>query len=357
MLRNTFLLCFIAAPFLSAFRSDKIVGSDPFLPEYIQTGKVEFVKDSVNRKIDVTIDGAFFTSYRYDGKTPKPVLYPILTKSGKAVTRGFPYETRANERVDHPHHVGYWFNYGDVNGLDFWNNSYAIPENEKNKYGTIFHEEILAMDEGKGQLTFRATWRDPAGIPLIEETTRFTFAEEGGTRYIDRETKLKALHNITFTDNKEGLVAIRVARALELPTDKPDVFTDSEGKATEMAVLNNEGVTGNYLGSEGEGGEAVWGTRNKWVRLSGTIEGETISIAMIDHPGNVGFPTYWHARGYGLFAANPLGQSIFSEGKQSLNFKLGASESVVFKYRMMIHSRTELTKEAIQKAFIDFGKN
>jgi hypothetical protein len=193
--------------------------------------------------------------------------------------------------------VGYWFNYGDVNGLDFWNNSYAIPDSDKNKYGSIFHEEILGMDEEKGQFSFKATWRDPGGIALLEETTRFTFAQKGNTRYIDRETNLKALQNIAFTDNKEGLVAIRVARELELPSDKPDVFTDSEGNVTVMAVLNNEGVTGNYLGNEGARGESVWGTRNEWVRLSGVIEGEVVSIALIDHPGNVGFPTYWHARG------------------------------------------------------------
>lgn len=213
------------------------------------------------------------------------------------------------------------------------------------------------MDEGKGELVIQTSWKTPAGDALLEETTRFRFKEEGNTRYIDRETTLKALQNTSFTDNKEGLAGIRVARALELPSDKPDIFTDSDGNTTEIAVLNNEGVTGDYLGSEGGKGDAVWGTRNEWVRLTGTLEGEPVSITLIDHPGNIGFPSYWHARGYGLFAANPLGQAIFSEGKQTLNFKLDASESVVFKYRMLIHNGSELSKEAIEQALIDFAKS
>ena len=74
--------------------------------------------------------------------------------------------------------------------------------------------------------------------------------------------------------------------------------------------------------------------------LSGTVEEEaSLTVAIIDHPDNPGYPTYWHARGYGLFAANPLGQQIFSEGKESLNFHLdNGGESVTFRYRMAILS-------------------
>lgn len=74
------------------------------------------------------IGGKLFTSYTYNNTIDKPVLYPLLTASGKIVTRGFPVAPRPFERTDHPHHIGLWFNYGDVNGLDFWNNSYAIKQ-------------------------------------------------------------------------------------------------------------------------------------------------------------------------------------------------------------------------------------
>lgn len=358
MFKKLFFYCLIAQLTLISCK-DKKANADSkevVMKEEKQPAKISFENDRVAKKIAVKINGEVFTNYIYDGQTPKPILYPILTKSGKTVTRGFPFEPRLNERVDHPHHAGHWFNYGDVNGLDFWNNSYAIPEKEKHKYGSIFHTGIVESDESKGSLTIAAEWKTPESVTLLEETTQFIFGEEGNTRTIDRITTLKALQDVSFTDNKEGLIAIRVARELELPSDKPALFTDSEGNVTEVKALNNEGVKGNYFASEGLTGDAVWGTRNRWVKLESTMEDEPVSITIIDNRKNVGYPTYWHARGYGLFAANPLGQAIFSEGKEKLNFKLNQGESVTFKYRILVHDGSELTKEAIEKSFEDFNK-
>ena len=319
--------------------------------ELIQGPQVKFVHDEVNQKVDVQIDGAPFTSYVYDGQTPKPFLYPNRTKSGKTVTRGFPFEPRPFERVDHPHHVGLWLNYGDVNGLDFWNNSYAVPEAEKHKYGTIYHKEVFGTDEEAGTFSIKALWRSPSGNDLLEETTSFVFSEEGDTRIIDRTTKLKALEDVYFKDNKEGMLAIRVARELELPADKPAEYTDAEGNITKVKVLNNDGVEGNYYASGGSTGEQVWGTRNKWVKLEGNMDGETVSVTMMDHAENVGYPTYWHARGYGLFAANPLGQAVFSDGRETLDLKLKQGEATTFKHRILVHGGSELSQEAIGRSF------
>ncbi len=320
-----------------------------------QSPRVSFVNDSTLKVVTVNIDGKPFTNYIYDGRTPKPILYPILTKNGKTVTRGFPFDARPNERVDHPHHAGLWLNYGDVNGLDFWNNSYAIPESEKQKYGTIYHEEISSLNEEDGTLLVKAKWRGSDGKDLLGEQTTFRFGEDGDTRFIDRSTTLTAMEDVSFKDNKEGMIGIRVARELELPSKEPAVYIDSEGKETTVAAMNNEGVSGNYFASEGLTGEEVWGTRNRWVKLEGTIAGEPVSITILDHNKNVGYPTYWHARGYGLFAANPLGQSIFSNGKETLDFKLKKSESVTFRYRILIHNGTSLSNETIENSLQEFN--
>lgn len=101
-------------------------------------------------------------------------------------------------------------------------------------------------------------------------------------------------------------------------------------------MLDNAGISGHYLNSEGIEGTEVWAKRAKWVSLDGTINGKDVTVAIFDNPENVGYPTYWHARGYGLFAANPLGQSVFSEGKENLNFNLEVGESVTFKYWILI---------------------
>ena len=318
--------------------------------------KVTFSDDLVNKKVDVKIEGELFTSYVYDGQTPKPILYPIVTKSGKTITRGFPFVPRPHERVDHPHHAGLWLNYGDVNGLDFWNNSYAIPKEEKHKYGTIYHQEILGMNEMEGTLSIKAVWRTPDNIDLLEETTQFVFTEVENTRIIDRTTTLKAMQKVAFNDNKEGMIGVRVARELELPSDEPAEYTDAEGNVTKVKVLNNDGVNGNYFASGGLTGADVWGTRNQWVKLEGEIEADTVSITIIDHSKNVGYPTYWHARGYGLFAANPLGQSVFSEGKETLNFELEQGESTTFEYRILVHNGIKLSKEVIDQSALDFNQ-
>jgi hypothetical protein len=319
---------------------------------------IKLLRNDEEKKVEVLVNGELFTAYLYPETIEKPVLYPLKTAQGTIVTRGFPLEARAGERVDHPHHVGLWFNYGDVNGLDFWNNSDAIPEERKSAYGSIQHKEINKITSGddKGELEVTMEWLDPQGKALLRENTTFIFRAEGDKRMIDRITSLTALDkDVSMKDNKEGLVGIRVARELEHPSDKAEIFTDASGKATDVPSMNNEGVTGMYRSSEGIEGHDAWGTRAKWMNLSGEIKGEKVSLAILDHPDNVGYPTYWHARGYGLYAANPLGQKEMSGGKEELNFKLSAGESVTFKHRIIIYSGNEVSDERIQEDFEQFS--
>jgi len=304
--------------------------------------KVDLIRNDKDKKVEVKVDGKPFTAYYYPGEKTlkKAVLYPVMTGKGTVITRGWPLDPRAGERVDHPHHVGIWLNYEDVNGNDYWNNSDAV-NHEKRAYGTIIHTGITSVKSGKekGELTVTADWVDKDGTLTLKEVTKYTFSGRGDTRIIDRSTTLTAvLPEVNMPDVKDGMYAIRVARELELPSNKPEIFTDASGIATKVPVMNNEGITGNYRNSNGVEGETVWGKRAIWCNLTGKIKDENISIAMIDHPKNVGYPAYWHARGYGLFAVNPLGMKALSDGKETLNFKLKKGESTTFRYRMVIAS-------------------
>ncbi len=302
---------------------------------------VDVQPDESKNRVDVKMGGELFTAYIFPNEIKKPVLWPIVSPGGNELTRNFPLKNKAGERVDHPHHVGVWFNYGDVNGLDFWNNSEAIAVDKRDKYGTIRHKEILKAEggQGKGVLVTTSEWQDSNGNILLEEKTRFTFTAKDNVRIIDRESTLKAVNGpVTFTDNKEGMFAIRVTRELELPVNKALELSDSHGKVTKVASPDNSNVTGDYLSSEGVTGEKVWGTRADWMKLSGTINGEKTAIVIYDHKDNVGYPTYWHARTYGLFAANTLGQKIFSDGEKELNFSLKQGESTTFRYRLAVFS-------------------
>jgi hypothetical protein len=86
---------------------------------------IQVTPDEAHRRVDITIDGQPFTSYLWPTSLKKPVLFPLIAPGGTVVTRGYPLTPHAGERVDHPHHAGMWFNYGNVNGFDFWNNSDA----------------------------------------------------------------------------------------------------------------------------------------------------------------------------------------------------------------------------------------
>jgi hypothetical protein len=296
------------------------------------------------KKVEVRVGDQLFTSYIYPDQLKKPVLYPIHTAGGMVINRGFPLEPRAGERTDHPHHVGLWMNYGDVNGLDFWNNSAARPEADKHLYGTIVHKEVRST-QGKrdqGMLDVINEWLTPGGDVLLKEYTRFVFAAQQNSRTIDRITTLQALgREVSFKDNKEGMFALRVARPLELPSE-------NSGDLAEAC--------GNYVSSEGIQGADVWGTRARWMKLYSTIEDEKVTLVIFDHPDNVGYPTYWHARGYGLFAANPLGQAVFSGGEQVLDFTLAPYESVSFKYRLLVHSGSELSPAYINAMAEEFAR-
>jgi hypothetical protein len=246
---------------------------------------------------------------------------------------------RPGERIDHPHHVGLWFNYENVNGLDFWNNSEAIKPAERSKMGTIVHRRIVSAQggAGRGELTTESDWVDASGTVLVRERTQFVFMGDATTRTIDRLATLTAAEKrVVFADAKDGMLGMRVARQLEQPSNEPLVFTDIAGRATEVAKMDNTGVTGEYLSSEGKRGDAVWSTRGRWTLLSGLIGAQPITIAMIDHPKNPGFPTYWHARGYGLFAANPLGPKAFTEGRETMNFTLEPGQAATFRYRIVV---------------------
>ncbi|HEY5510153.1 MAG TPA: PmoA family protein [Prolixibacteraceae bacterium] len=324
-----------------------------------EQGTVSFVDKSDQKQIDILMDGKLFTSYIWPDNVMKPVLYPVITSAGTEVTRGFPLKPRAGERVDHPHHIGIWFNYGDVDKLDFWNNSEAIPAAKKNQYGIIHQKSIEKKEGGKGHgiLVVNATWDAPDGKQLLAEKTELRFSNQGASRVIDRITTLTAgKEPVSMADNKEGVFAIRVARQLELPSKDNIVMTDAKGNPTTVKVMSNEGVTGSYRSSEGIKDDAVWSTRGKWMDLNGTIGSEKIAIIMLDHPKNVGYPTFWHARGYGLFAANPLGWSVFTKGKETLNYSIPAGKSVTFRYRIVIHSGSDLGDEVINAIAEDFAK-
>src|SRR5262245_30134099 len=324
---------------------------------YAKAQDIKIAENKEKKQIDVTVDGQPFTSYVFWDDQKKPILYPLRTSKGAVVTRGYPLEKVAGERTDHPHHISMWFNYGNINGVDFWNtppDGIKRDEGAVSKFGVIKHRAVNAVKSGKGsgRLDVTMDWIMPDGSKVMRQDETIIFRAAKDIRTIDRIITLTAQDKkVVFNDTKEGALGIRVARQLEEPSNEPQVF----GR-TKVPVMDNNGVAGVYLSSEGKVGEKeAWGTRARWMTLSGNVKGEDVAIAIFDHPKNTTYPTYWHARGYGLFAANPFGAKEFTKGATTLNYTLEPGQKVTFRFRVLINSG-KLTKEQTETLYQQFLK-
>lgn len=279
----------------------------------------------VENRYDVELDGKPFTAFYAGGEVPKPFLHPLITASGKRVTRGFPMEQIPGETRDHPHHRGLWFTHGDVNGFDYWVNEKSVRPQDQAKRGLIVLKKVSEAKGGKSEGRIRATfeWQSPQGQPILTEDRTMIFHSDPMNRYVDFDVTFTALQKAKFGDTKEGFFAIRLR----------DELTENKGAGM---MINAEGAT--KMGS-------VWGKPSPWVDYSGTLEGEKVGVAIFDHPGNLRHPTYWHARDYGLFAANPFGEHDFFRDKtRDGGVTLEPGKSLRFRYRVVVHSGD--TKEA-----------
>lgn len=285
-------------------------------------GQVKIARDG--DRITVDIDGKPFTALYVTGaETTKPYFHPVRAASGVIVTRRYPMENIEGELHNEKHQRGLWFSHGDVNGFDFWDNeaSYTTPNR-----GFIVLDKVIGMTSGPKTGTIEASfkWVDPNKKALIEETRKMVFYSQPELRTIDFDIKLRAIEKVTFKDSKEGTFGMRLASGLEAPSKRSP------------ALPKRTGVMVNSNGQEGEAD--CWGKRANWVDISGDVEGEKLGVAIFDNPSNPGHPTYWHVRGYGLFAANIFGKSAFEHNDAANGSRvLEPGETMTFRYRVLVH--------------------
>jgi len=260
--------------------------------------------------IDINLDGRPFTTFHSGAGEGKPYLAPLRSPSGKIITRGYPMENIPGESRVHPHHRGLWFSYDDVNGAKFWEND---PSYKDPRIGRIVTTQA-AWNPASNKLETVFDWNDHSGKTLLVERRATTFQATPKLRIIDFDITLTTSEKIVFGDTKEGAFAVRLA----------DALTEKHGGK----MVNAEGLTGMAN---------VWGKRSNWVDYTGTIDGEQLGVAMLDHPSNPGHPVHWHARDYGLFALNPWGQHAFDPAAPENHTTLPAGESLRFRWRVVIH--------------------
>ena len=311
--------------------------------------KVEF--SPTEGAINVIVDGKPLTGYIHaiDPARPmtaegvlltKPVLFPLRTPAGITVTRGWPFEKIEGERQDHPHHIGLYFTYDEINGNNFWNNS-------KSPLPAIKHISAEVTTDAKGNPALKtiANWIGTDNKSLLQERRLTSFIPGADQHIIDIDIELKAIaEKVSFGDTKEGMFAIRLAQWLTENTDR-----------------RYQLGTGAYLSCNGDEKEkGVWGKRAEWVRIQGQKDDKAVGIAILNHPTSTNYPTYWHARGYGAFSANPLGQYAFQRSRKApdpkpFNLTLEKGQSAPFRFRVIIYDGSR-SKEQLDAEFKKYAK-
>lgn len=295
-------------------------------------------------QIEVWTGDRQITTWWFDSTLSKPILYPIFSPSGARITRRFPFEDVAGESHDHPHHTGLSFTYSsnhEVNGNSFWANPHdKLPVGDRPRLPAIRQVALERMKAtpDHGLLSVTNHWLNGDGEPVLIEERTMQFSTDLEAYYIDFTIELTPFDTtVIFEDTKEGMFSIRVADWLA---------EDANGTA--------ETSTGTFTNAEGEKTEKnVWGKQSAWMNLEGNHEGKSIGISVLHHPSSLNFPTYWHARGYGCFAANPVGQYDYQKGRNQSNperrqLKLNEGEKALFKFRLIIYegSRSKASMDA-----------
>jgi hypothetical protein len=277
----------------------------------------------VDDRVRIEIQGQLFGEYHYR-EVSRPFVYPLMGPGEVKMTRDWPMAEGEGEEQDHPHHKSLWYAHGAVNGHDFWS--------ESQNAGKTVHQEFLELRSGNdsGVLRTRNQLVAKDGTVVCTDERTLRVYNQLDPRLFDFEITVHASHgDVTFGDTKEGTMAVRLAETMRLKPNKANL-----GKAT-----------GHIVTSEGVRDGETWGKRAAWVDYHGPVEGQTMGLAIFDHPENPRHPTWWHVRDYGLFGANPFGIHDFEKKAAGAgDLRVAAGDSVTFRYRFYIHRGNE--KEA-----------
>jgi len=304
------------------------------VPATQHADKITLTKEGKEKTVTVTVGGQIFTQFRASG-FDTPILYLINGPGQIGMTRNWPMKDDvAGEAHDHPHHKSLWFSH-EVSGVDFWT--------EKDGRVVVTSVEIQSQ---QNTIVAKSKWIPKTKKPadsnktLFQDTTRYRFGADTSSRWIDATYQLAATEgDIVFQDSKEGTFGLRTHPDLRLTADPKDGV---------------EEVFGSALNSNGETGKSIWGKPAKWVLYYGPIDGTPMSIAIFDHPNNLRHPTTWHARDYGLVAANPFGLHDFlAQPKGTGDYTIKQGDSLMLRYRVVFMAGIATAKgvEAMWEAF------
>lgn len=283
----------------------------------IKVGKTE---------VDFLAGNDLVARYHFGPEVAKPYFWPINGPNGLPITRAWPMvKGLPGESTDHIHQKSAWFCHGDiipegvelvgkikgVEGSDFWSEN---PNHGKMVCTLVGEPKV---EKHIGRISTLNEWRTAENVKILDEARHITLHNFGDTRLLVFDIDLTAAVPVTFGDTKEGSFGIRIA----------DAITEKSGK----------GKLENANGGVGE--KACWGYKSDWCDYSGPIGDQVVGLAVLDDPTNA-YRACWHARGYGLMAANPFGRNGagFPAMKGQIELvKLEKGKHLKLRYGILIH--------------------
>lgn len=291
--------------------------------------RAEVTAEKTDAGVRIAVDGELMAEYVAESGG-KPIIYPIVGPTGRRLTRDYPMvEGDPSEREDHPHHRSLWFTHGDVNGLSYWHR-----ETQK-------HRGFKRVASGEQAVVVAETdWLTPEGDVLLSDERTLTFGADEATRWIDFDITLRAADKpVHFGDTKEGTFGVRVAGTMKVDAKPVDSLPG-----------------GTIVNSHGHRDKKAWGKQAPWVDYHGPVDGKIVGLAIMNHPSSFRFPTYWHVRTYGLFAANPFGLHDFVDRSKDGSYTLKPGEPITLRYRVLLHAGDH--KQArIAERFADYASS
>ncbi len=286
-------------------------------------------------RVRVEVDGQLFTEYVYADGASRPYCYPILAPDGTALTRDFPMKKDTGDDTDHPWHRSVYFAHSFMNNVDFWNEKGGDAGKSPELKGNQVHDSFVSIESGQtGALHSRSKWVDPNGKLIATDDRVLHFGGDAQARWIDYDITLHALPDtpLLMGDNKDGTMATRVAQWMTMP---------------HKFQKKDTGGTGHIVDAKGHRDDDVWGKRSEWATYYATKDGKTYGISILENPQNLRFPSWWMARGYGLFGKNPFGQRDYESTKEKPikdaigDYTIPAGGSLTLKYRLVFHLGNE----------------
>jgi hypothetical protein len=288
-----------------------IAGGIVFLP--VAAAKINAVK--VGSKINVTINGKYFTSYIFSDDEKYPFFYPVNGPvSGGSVT--------SMRNAEYPHHSSLFFGCDLVNGGNYWQ--------EGLERGRIISVNAQILKEGGDTLIFtdECIWSRPGAISPVKDTRKFIITAPSDTMtQIDVEIKMEMLIDVTIKKTNHSLFSARMAA---------DISVKNGG-----TMVNAEG-----LKSEKD----TFGKGSPWIDFYGKRGNAVEGLAIMQHPANPWYPSPWFTRDYGFISPTPM---YWPQNGTDTQMQKGTT--LVLRYRVLVHSGT--AEEADIKGQFEKYKN